>query len=629
MKKKFKALGHEVEIRPQVEEQQQEENVRYGNDGAISKEDIKKANTLLKEYKEGKTELEGRLVENEAWYRLRHWEYIKGGKKGIDVEAKTAWLFNAIFNKHADAMDNYPEPNVLPRERGDIQEAENLTKIVPLIMEHNNFEKVYSDAWWYKLKHGCVVYGVFWDTTKENGLGDIGIRKIDLLNIFWEPGISDIQDSSNLFICELVDVDELKGRYPSIANEITASKNIEITEYGTEDNIDNTKKALVIDWYYKTKNSKGDDVLQYVKYTGETVLYATEMTDLAEEGLYQHAKYPVHFDVLFPLEGTPAGFGFIDLCKNTQMHIDKLDSIVLQNSYENGVQRYFAKKSMGINLEQYVDYSNRIVDFEGGNPNDDLIPMQTRTLPSIIPNHRQAKIDEMKETSGNRDVSNGSTSGGVTAAAAIAALQEAGNKLSRDIIKSSYMVYTDICYMVIELIRQFYDEVREFRIIGQDGKADFIDYSNANLKLQPLPPIPNQEQRYKQSTFDIKVKAQKSNPYSRMSQNELAKELFAGGYFNPQLADQAIIAIDMMDFEGKEQIKERIAANQQMQSMIDRLTQFAETVTGMPIGQLLQTGQPMPDTSSFNAVKSSQMNKGYAERVADRARTNVAEGGQE
>lgn len=619
MKLKKKILGHEVEIKPEGEAAAPEAPEAAKVESFI---DLKEANRLLKEYKEGKLELEKRLIENEAWYRLRHWEYIKGSRKGVDVDAKTAWLFNSIFNKHADAMDNYPEPNILPRERGDVQESETLTKIVPLIMEHSNFERTYSDAWWYKLKHGCCVYGVFWDNDLENGLGDINIKKLDLLNIFWEPGVSDIQESSNLFICALEDIDTLKGLYPSLANEIGGNNAVEINEYTTEDKIDNTKKTLVVDWYYKMKNSNGDDTVQMCKFTGNTILAATEEGPLAEVGLYEHGKYPIHFDVLFPLEGTPAGFGFIDLCKNTQMHIDKMDSIILQNAYENGLQRYFAKDSLGINKDQFADYSNRVVEFSGGNPKDELIPIESRTIPSLLSNHRQAKIDEMKETSGNRDVSQGSSSGGVTAAAAIAALQEAGNKLSRDIIKGSYRCYTDICYMVIELIRQFYDESREFRITGDDGGVDFLDYQNSNLKLQELPQLPGQDTRYKQSMFDIKVKAQKSNPYSRMSQNELAKELFASGYFNPQLADQALIALEMMDFEGKQTILEKISKNQTLYDQVQRLTQFAEEVTGQPVGQMMQTQAVMPQGG---AAGGSEQEKGYAERIADRAQASVGE----
>ena len=68
-------------------------------------------------------------------------------------------------------------------------------------------------------------------------------------------------------------------------------------------------------------------------------------------------------------------------------------------------------------------------------------------LSNYVIEMRNAKIEELKETSGNRDFSQGSTTSGVTAASAIAALQEAGSKLSRDMIKGSYicLLYTSRC----------------------------------------------------------------------------------------------------------------------------------------------------------------------------------------
>ena len=110
-------------------------------------------------------------------------------------EPASGWLFNSVANKHADAMDNYPEPAVLPREEQDKADAEQLSKILPVILEYNDFEDTYSDSWWYKLKSGTAVYGVLWNPEKENGLGDIDVKKIDILNCFWEPGVQDIQDS--------------------------------------------------------------------------------------------------------------------------------------------------------------------------------------------------------------------------------------------------------------------------------------------------------------------------------------------------------------------------------------------------------------------------------------------------
>ena len=60
---------------------------------------------------------------------------------------------------------------------------------------------------WQKLTEGTACFGVFWDKDKLNGLGDVTISKINLLNMFWEPGITSLQESRHLFLCELVDND--------------------------------------------------------------------------------------------------------------------------------------------------------------------------------------------------------------------------------------------------------------------------------------------------------------------------------------------------------------------------------------------------------------------------------------
>ena len=112
----------------------------------IGKKEVAKATEILTRYKQGKANLESRIVEDELWWELRHWEAIrKKQNKGIDIKAEPAsgWLFNAILNKHADAMDNYPEPVVLPRERDDEESAKVLGQILPVIMEYNDFEQTY------------------------------------------------------------------------------------------------------------------------------------------------------------------------------------------------------------------------------------------------------------------------------------------------------------------------------------------------------------------------------------------------------------------------------------------------------------------------------------------------------
>ena len=177
----------------------------------IGREQAAEALRILKRYKEGKASLEKRIVANEGWWRLRHWEQLRGGREE-ECEPASAWLQNCIAGKHADAMDHFPEPMVLPREKSDSGAAKALSGILPALLEQNDYEQVYSDMWWYKLKNGTGITGVFWNPEKNEGLGDIDIRQLDLLNLFWEPGVKDIQSSAHFFSVELADREYLKSR---------------------------------------------------------------------------------------------------------------------------------------------------------------------------------------------------------------------------------------------------------------------------------------------------------------------------------------------------------------------------------------------------------------------------------
>lgn len=544
----------------------------------LDREALEKGIATLKKYKDAKRGFEARILEEEKWWRLRHWEVVRNqqSNQGDRPEPTSAWLFNSLANKHADLMDNFPEPNVLPREQADEQDAQTLSSILPVIFERNEYEETYSDEGWYKLKHGVTATGTFWNKELEDGLGDIDVCFIDMLKIFWEPGITKIQDSRNLFIVELKDNDLLEQEYPQLKDNLGGHV-IDVAQYANDDQseLDTTDKSVVVDWYYKKRTPEGRTILHFCKFCGNEILMSTE-NDPAQypNGLYEHGRYPVEFDVLFPLEGTPIGFGYIALMMSPQMYIDKLSQVIMENAIMRTRPRYFGKKTVGINKAQFLDLNEPIVDVEGDLTEERFRPIEVASLDSNVLNVQQMKIDELKETSSNRDFSQGSTSSGVTAAAAIAALQEAGNKISRDMIAASYRAYKKVCYMALELIRQFYDEKRSFRITGEVGYK-FVTYSNATLKGVPLPEAydgQEQEEGYTPATrrpiFDIIIKPQKRSPYSKMSQNELAKELYNLGFFNPQLAEQSMTALELMDFDGKEKVKERV---QQGQTLMNQL----------------------------------------------------------
>lgn len=565
----------------------------------IGEKEIARAIDILTKYKQGKAMLETRVVEDELWWELRHWEVMRRDRartgKDTDVrpEPTSAWLFNSITNKHADAMDNFPEPVVLPREQSDEQSAKTLSSILPVVLEYNDFEQTYSDNWWEKLKHGTAAYGVFWDPEKDNGLGDIAIQEIDLLKLFWEPGITDIQKSRNLFIVELVDEDLLEQMYPEHKGHLGGSV-IDVKEYIYDDTVDTSNKSVVVDWYYKRKNPAGQTILHYAKFVGTTLLYASENDpDYQERGWYDHGLYPVVLDVLFPEKGTPVGFGYVAICKDPQLYIDKLSANILENAMMTTRKRFFASDSTGINEEEFKDWSKPIVHVQGELDDRRLQEIVTQPLSSVYLDVMQLKVEEMKDTASNRDVNSGSTGSGVTAAAAIAALQEAGNKSSRDMIAASYRTHVQINSMCIELMRQFYDETRSFRITGNTpGSYRFEEFNNAAIRDQPMPTAyPGQETVYRRPIFDVKIKAQKKNPFSRMEQNERAKELYGLGFFNPERAQEALPALEMMEFEGIDKVREQVQQGQtllnicqQMSQQMDQMALLLQALTGKDMG---------------------------------------------
>jgi hypothetical protein len=546
----------------------------------IGREQIQKANLTLQKYKEGKANLEQRIVDNEQWYKIRHWECMRK-KDTTEVQPSSAWLFNCIANKHADAMDNFPSPNILPREEGDKAEAEMLTSIIPVILDQCDFEETYSDVTNYKLKMGTGVYGVFWDKSKMNGLGDISIRKIDLINLFWESGIMDIQKSRNLFHVELADNDLLISAYPQLQGKL-GTATMDITKYVYDDKVDTNNKSIVVDWYYK-KTVNGRTVLHYVKYVNDEVLFATENDpSFADRGWYDHGLYPFVFDPLFTTEGTPTGFGYIDVGKDSQEYIDRGNQAIMKNMLANAKPRHFIRTDGAVNEEEYADTSKDFIHVDGQLGQDSILPVQGKPLNDIYVTVINNKVDELKETTGNRDISTGGTTSGVTAASAIAAMQEAGSKLSRDNNKASYRAFRKLCLMVIELIRQFYDLPRCFRIMGENGAAKFVQYSNAGILPQFQGNDLGMDMGYRLPLFDIEVTAQKQSPYSKMSQNELALQFFSAGFFNPQIADQALACLDMMDFDRKQFIMQKIAQNggmyQQMMAMQQQMIMLAQMV---------------------------------------------------
>ena len=340
-------------------------------ENGMQEERAKRAMEILYRYKSGKRNTNERIKECEKWWKLQQWDMINAGKSETerrDPEPKSAWMFNSIINKHADFMDNFPAPNILPREESDKDTAKVLSSVIPCILDQCRYEDIYSNECWDKIKFGAGVYGVFWDSMKD-GIGDVEIQVCDILNLFWEPGVEDIQMSPHLFYQSLQDNSSLEAMYPQLAGKLGSGTSSEYVEFEHDESEMKESKSVVIDHYYKiTVNTEDQygikhtrNVLHYEKICNDEILYATEDDPKMINGLYTHGLYPFVFDVLFPTKGSPAGIGYIDIMKDTQMYIDKLGQSILKNAVIGAKPRYLSKDGGGINENEYADLSKDIV----------------------------------------------------------------------------------------------------------------------------------------------------------------------------------------------------------------------------------------------------------------------------
>ncbi len=597
-----------AKVDDKTEKPQRFGEAKYGGRvGVIDADTVNDAMTILEKYREAKVPLEERIKEDQDYFRVRYADFRKKRSGGYEQpETTSAWLFNSVVNKHADAMDNIPTSVILPREESDQKAAESLSKIVPLILDKCSFESKYSKNWYDKLVTGGAIYKVFWDNTMVNGLGDINVQCTDALNLYWTPGIEDIQDADNLFHVEYVKKKSIIQQYPFMKDRLGESGVWAQAEYNSEvQNREHSDEQIVVDWWYK-KMEGTRTVVHLCKFCCGEVLWASENTDeYKERGYFDHGHYPFVFDPMFPIKGSPYGFGYVDIMRSPQYVIDKLDANITKNATMTAKPRWFKKKNCNVDIEQFADWDCDFVDVDGGQLDDTNIKqIQMNYLPTFVATHWENKINELKETSGNRDFSQGSTSQGVTAASAIAALQEAGSKLSRDMIKSSYRAYKDIVILVVELVRQFYTEDRYFRIEGDNSETEYIKFNNSSIAPQPQEYFNGYGMEIGERTpeFDFNVIAQKMSPFQRESQNQLAIQLFQMGVFNPQMADQVLPFLEMMQFEGVEQIRKKVSENAKMYQQLMQLAQLATQMAQQLDGAAVLAGQAGGYTQQILAI---------------------------
>ena len=401
---------------------------------------VEKINDELERFAAGKRETDLRVARCLEEYRRGFSEPRPGEIR------RTPWLFSSVVNKHADLAADLPRIRV---EGGkDRRAAAALERRIADILEDNLFGELWSDAIFTKLVTGTVCWAV---TRGENG---VALTLPDLRNVFWEPGVLDLDDSSAVYVRATLAPEVFFSRRPE-----ARGADISFTGDGS--------RVEIFDRY-----SREGGRLRLLTFSGRKLLFDSDR-ELGGRGFYAHGRYPLVLDRLFPDDRSPAGFGFYDLYAGVARDVDLLSAALTQNVNQSAKRRYFCRVGGGINEREFGDLNRDFVHVASSSLGEDAIrEIVCEPLPAQSLELLKTRVDELKTASFNRDAVNGGTETGLRSGAAISAVQEAAMKTSRDIFATSRRSLNRLFGAVLALAEEDLGlRGKEFRLVfDEPGK---------------------------------------------------------------------------------------------------------------------------------------------------------------
>ena len=510
-------------------------------------------------------------------------------KKTIQLQTLKSTFNNCI----ADQMDNMPEALMLPETKELEHVAEDLTDIVRFVMAQNNYESLHRRRVEDCFCTGTAITQVAWDPEMSGGRGDVCVIRWPVENFLWDPIADTIQDARALFKVSWHPLSWYEQHYPEKAKDI-GSDSGEYSGLGVpeaqEENLGGDEdRAMMLEYWYRLYDAKQKRYTINVAYLAGGVLLANE------KDVYAHGLYPFVADVFTPIEGLPVGDGLVQELAPMMRYVNRYANYIDMNLRMSSKGRLLVDRAAGIDKEALLDWETDVVEGDRIDASA-LTWMQNQPFTGAVTQQMLQLQMDIKQDSGQNQFSRGETAGGVTAASAISALQEAGGKITRLRTNVLNQGYKAIVEQVMWLISQFYDKKRVMFITGEDNSGMHeVDASPEHLFGKskggrlPVPP------------YTVQIQVQRRNPLRQQAQNELFMQAYS-------MAAQAgapfplSVLFKMLHVDGKERILPEIVQFETLQQQMQEMASMNEQLTMR--NQELEAG--IANLQEINAAMAEQ-----------------------
>lgn len=553
---------------------------------------------LYNEFKEAYAEEWDRLTRNEKIYHGDHWSDATKTDAN-EPQPTTPIVFSTVENIRADLQDEYPEAVIRPEGMLNEKIAKVLTKIVAQNHEAMDYALEYNDLTHDLLVGGYMVQEVGWDTTMNYGLGGAYIRHVSNKNILFDPLCANIQDGRAVFKIDRLPSSWFKQHYPDYAEHFSGGSDLVPNDhfsFGTEVESTSNEYMILLEAWIRTFDAEKQTYgIHMVQIAGGQLLQSSYIEK--QEGYFKHGQYPFIVTPLYKIKGSPLGYGVVDMFANLQQYSDKLSQILLKNALTAGKTRMLVQKGACDDIDALADYSRQVVEMEllGG-----VTFLQDKPLPSYMMQYMMNMQQAIKEESGSNDFSRGNTTGGVTAASAITALQEMSSKRSRMEARVIHSGFAKAVRMELEVEREF--EIMERTVdIMVDGQMETVKVADAFFQDlgEGMDKMPIE--------FAISIKPMRETRFAKLANNELVLQVMT--MYQGRPIDPAIM-IEAMEFDGKDVLLEKLrrAERESLEAVQAQLAQ-----TQQQNMQLIDDNLSM--NNALNEVQNSMVNGAAAQQA--------------
>ncbi len=446
---------------------------------------VSEAYNYLHLFQSGCQDYHQRIRDNREIVRMRD-PYQDLLVRRLDGEPQMLQLqtLKSTFNNCvADQLDNMPEASLLPERPNMASVAEDMSDVVRFVFNQNGYEELHRrrvEDYFI----GTSLTQIVWDDDMDHGKGNVAIIRWPIESFLWDPSAPDIQDARALIKVVFHPMSWYAAHYPDAAPYIGADGGDHGT-LGVSEGVamlsGDEGQSMMLEYWYRRYDSKKRRYTINVAYLAGGALLENNTN------VYNHGMYPFVMEAFNYIEGKPVGDGLIDQLAPMMRYVNRYAHYMDENARMSAKNRMLVRKNANLDVKALADFDENVVT--GDNIDDDAVRwFQSKPFNGIITQQMLQFQTDIKQDSGQSQWTRGETAGGVTAASAISALQEAGGKITREHTLMLNQGFKKIVEQVLWLVCQFYTERKEQMITGKDGKSREVLMSAEHLRGDDLPP---------------------------------------------------------------------------------------------------------------------------------------------